>query len=231
VARRADRLAALAGALGGPASVLAVPLDLGKDGAAGALAARLEAEGIEADLLVNNAGVGHAGRFHEQPEERLAAMVDLNVGSVVALTRRLLPGMIARGSGAIVNVASMSAFQPVPYLATYAATKAFLLSFTEALAYELEGTGVRVQALCPGNIPTEFQRVAGTEQVAFSRTPPMGASEVAEASLRALESSRVVVVPGRRDRASVALQRFVPRAIVLRVAARLFAPPAPGARG
>ena len=224
VARRADRLAALADALGGPSSVLAVPLDLARDGAAAALVERLDAEGIEPDLLVNNAGVGHTGRFHEQPEDRLTAMVDLNVRSVVALTRRVLPGMIARGGGAVVNVVSMSAFQPVPYLATYAATKAFLLSWSEALAFELAGTGVRVQALCPGNVPTGFQREAGTEQVAFSRTPPTSAAEVAEASLGALGSRRVVVFPGRRDRASAALQRLVPRALVLRVAARLFRP-------
>ena len=118
----------------------------------------------------------------------------------------------------------MSAFQPVPYLATYAATKAFLLSFTEALAVELAGTGVKVQALCPGNIPTEFQQVAGTDAVAFNRTPPMSAAEVADKSLRALEGGAVVVVPGRRDRAMLALQRFAPRALVLRIAASLFRP-------
>ena len=94
----------------------------------------------------------------------------------------------------------MSAFQPVPFLATYAATKAFVLSLTEALATELEGTGVKVQALCPGNIPTEFQQVAGTERVAFTRTPSMSAAEVAAVSLRALDRGRVVVIPGARDR-------------------------------
>ena len=226
VARRAERLEALAAELRGKVEVLAVPLDVARESADGVLADRLSAAGIDVDLLVNNAGAGHTGVFHQQPADRLTAMVDLNVRSVVALTRRFLPPMIARKRGAIVNVASMSAFQPVPYLATYAATKAFLLSFTEALAAEVAGTGVAVQALCPGNIPTGFQAVAGTENVAFNRTPPMSAADVAAASLRALDRGTVVVIPGRRDRAMVALQRFAPRALVLRIAGSLFRPPA-----
>jgi hypothetical protein len=222
VARRGDRLALLARELGGDA--VALSLDLALPGAADELAARLEAAGIEVDLLVNNAGVGHRGRFHEQPADRLLGMVDLNVRAVVGLTRRFLPGMVARGRGAIVNVVSMSAFQPVPFLATYAATKSFVLSLTEALAIEIEGTGVKVQALCPGNIPTEFQRVAGTERAAFTRTPSMSAAVVAEASLRALDRGQTVVIPGARDRVMVALQRFAPRRAVLRIAAGLFEP-------
>ena len=153
-------------------------------------------------------------------------MVDLNVRAVVALTRRFLPAMVEGRSGAIVNVVSMSAFQPVPFLATYAATKAFVLSLTEALATELEGTGVKVQALCPGNIPTGFQQVAGTEGVAFTRTPSMSAAEVVAVSLRALDRGQAVVIPGARDRVMVALQRFTPRPLVLRIAAGLFRPAA-----
>jgi short-subunit dehydrogenase len=134
---------------------------------------------------------------------------------------------VERRRGAIVNVVSMSAFQPVPFLGVYAATKAFVLSLTESLATELEGTGVKVQALCPGNIPTEFQQVAGTGRVAFTtRTPPMSAAVVAEASLCALDEGRLIVIPGRRDRMTVALQRAVPRAVIRRVAAGLFRPPA-----
>jgi short-subunit dehydrogenase len=224
VARRGDRLADLARELGG--DPLAITLDLARPGADEELAAQVSAAGIEVDLLVNNAGVGHTGHFQEEPPERLLGMVDLNVRSVVALTRRFLPAMVERRRGAIVNVVSMSAFQPVPFLATYAATKAFVLSLTEALAIELEGTGVKVQALCPGNIPTEFQRVAGTEGVAFTRTPSMSAAAVAEASLRALERGTVVVVPGARDRFMVALQRFAPRPLVVRIAAGLFRPAA-----
>jgi hypothetical protein len=172
--------------------------------------------------------VGHSGHFREQPPDRLLGMVDLNVRSVVALTRRFLPAMVERRRGAIVNVVSMSAFQPVPFLATYAATKAFLLSLTEALATELEGTGVKVQALCPGNIPTEFQQVAGTERAAFTRTPSMSAAKVAEASLRALDRGQLIVIPGLRDRLMVALQRAVPRRVVRRAAAGLFRPATKG---
>ena len=224
VARRGDRLARLAGELGG--DPLTITLDLARPGAEDELHARIAAAGIEVDLLVNNAGVGHTGHFREEPAERLLGMVDLNVRAVVALTRRFLPPMVERRAGAIVNVVSMSAFQPVPFLATYAATKAFVLSLTESLAVELEGTGVTVQALCPGNIPTEFQQVAGTQGVAFTRTPSMPAAAVVEASLRALDTGQVVVIPGVRDRAMVVLQRAVPRAVVRRAAAGLFRPPA-----
>jgi len=230
VARRTDRLARLASELGGDA--LTVTLDLARPGAEDELSRAIATAGIEVDLLVNNAGVGHTGHFREQPPDRLLAMVDLNVRSVVALSRRFLPAMVERGAGAIVNVVSMSAFQPVPFLATYAATKAFVLSLTESLATELEGTGVRVQALCPGNIPTEFQSVAGTEGVAFTRTPSMSAAEVAEASLAALDRGQVIVIPGRRDRMMVTLQRAVPRSFVRRAAAGLFRPPGnPSPRG
>ena len=228
VARRGDRLARLARELGGDEAALAVTLDLARPGAAEELAAKVAAAGIDVDLLVNNAGVGHTGLFHAEPPDRLLGMVDLNVRSVVALTRRFLPAMLERRSGAIVNVVSMSAFQPVPFLATYAATKAFVLSLTEALATELEGTGVKVQALCPGNIPTEFQQVAGTERVAFTRTPSMSPAAVAEASLRALDRGQLIVIPGLRDRLMVALQRLTPRPLVRRIAAGMFRPETKG---
>jgi short-subunit dehydrogenase len=134
--------------------------------------------------------------------------------------------MVERRRGAIVNVVSMSAFQPVPYLATYAASKAFLLSFTESLAGELQGTGVTVQALCPGNIPTEFQAVAGTDRVPFNRTPATPAEDVVAASLDALAAGRLLVIPGLRDRFTVRVQPFLPRALVRRVAGELFRPQA-----
>lgn len=204
--------------------MLPIALDLAQPGSEDHLAARLAAAGIAIDLLVNNAGVGDTGHFREQRPDRLLAMIDLNVRAVVALSRCFLPPMVERRAGAIINVVSMSAFQPVPFLATYAATKAFVLSFTESLATELEGTGVTVQALCPGNIPTGFQQVAGTENVAFTRTPSMTAAVVAAASLRALGSGKVIVIPGVRDRAMVVLQRLVPRTLVRRAAAGLFRP-------
>jgi short-subunit dehydrogenase len=191
----------------------------------------LESRGIGVGLLVNNAGVGYAGRVHEQPLDKLRAMIDLDVRAVVELTRAFLPGMIERGRGAVLNVVSMAAFQPVPFLAVYAASKAFVLSLTESLATELAGTGVTVQALCPGNIPTEFQQVAGTSDVKFSRTPATTPREVVEASLAALDRQQLVVIPGLRNRITVRAQRFVPRAWVRRAAGELFRPSTRGSAG
>ena len=153
-----------------------------------------------------------------------AQILAVDVRAAVELTRACLPGMLERGSGAVINVASMSAFQAVPFLASYAASKAFLLSFSESLAFELQGSGVRVQALCPGLVQTEFQRSAGTDRVAFDRTRPQTPEFVAEASLRGLEAGRLLVIPGWRDRATVGLQRLLPRALVRRAAAELFRP-------
>ena len=228
VARRADRLARLAAELGGEEAVLAVSLDLARPDAAESLRRQLDDRGIGVRLLVNNAGVGYSGRVYEQAPERLRAMIDLDVRAVVELTRAFLPGMIARGSGAVLNVVSMSAFQPVPFLAVYAASKAFVLSLTESMATELEGTGVTVQALCPGNIPTEFQGVAGTTDVKFNRTPATTPREVVEASLAALDRRKLLVIPAVRDRITVGAQRFVPRSWVRRAAAELFRPPTGG---
>jgi len=224
VARRADRLLALAQELGGPEKADVIPLDLARHEAPAALEAELARRGHAVDLLVNNAGVGLTGVFHNQPLDRLLAMVDLNTRAVVELTRRFLPGMIERKRGAVVNVVSTSAFQPVPFLAVYAASKAFVLSFTEALATELQGTGVVVQALCPGLTQSEFYQVAGTDRVLFTRTPAMRPEEVAERSLHALDKGRLRVIPGWRDRFVLAVQSVVPRAVVRRVAGELFRP-------
>jgi short-subunit dehydrogenase len=231
VARRLDRLTRLAAELGGEDAALPVALDLAREDAAAVLERTLAARGLGVGLLVNNAGVGLRGRVHEQPPERLRAMIDVDVRAVVDLTRALVPPMVARGEGAVVNVVSMSAFQPVPFLAVYAASKAFVLSFTESLATELEGTGVVVQALCPGNIPTEFQSVAGTAGTPFDRTKATTPAEVVEASLRGLERRRLIVIPSARDEMTVAAQRLVPRSWVRRAAADLFRPPTGGGAG
>lgn len=224
MARRADRLSALARELGGEAEVLALPLDLTEPGAGERLQGELSRRGITVDLLVNNAGVGHTGRFLDEPPERLEAMLDLNVRAVVDLTRRLLPPMVARGQGAVINVVSTSAFQPVPFLAVYAASKAFVLWFTEALASELRGTGVKVQAMCPGLTESEFHQTAGTDQVLFTRTAMMTAPAVVEQSLRGLDRGRLRVVAGWQNRLVAAVQRFLPQRLVREVAGRLFRP-------
>jgi hypothetical protein len=224
VARRAERLEKLAGELGGADTILAVPLDLTTPGAGERLWQELERRGMEVDLLVNNAGVGHTGPFLQEPSARIAAMIDLNVRAVVDLTRRFAPAMVARGGGAVINVASTSAFQPVPYFAVYGASKVFVLSFTEALATELRGTGVVVQALCPGLTESEFQQTAGTDKVLFTRTGTMTAEAVVDRSLRALDKGRLRVITGWPNRLVAGTQRFMPRALVRAVAAQLFRP-------
>jgi uncharacterized protein len=228
VARRTERLARLSAELGGEEAALPLTLDLSRADAAETLARTLGERGIGVRLLVNNAGIGYGGRFQEQPLERLRATIDLDARALVDLTRTFLPPMVERGQGAIVNVASRSAFQPVPFLAVYAASKAFVLSLTESLATELEGTGVVVQALCPGNIPTEFQSRAGTSDTRFNRTPATTPEEVVAASLAGLERRRLVVIPGLRNQIEVGAQRFAPRSWVRRVAGDLFRPSTSG---
>lgn len=201
-----------------------IPLDLTEAGAVPRLENELLSRGLIVDLLVNNAGVGHSGRFHEEPIERILGTIDLNVRAAVELTRTFLPGMVERGRGRIVNVASTSAFQPVPYLAVYAASKAFLLSLTEALNTEIEGTGVQVQALCPGLTATEFQDVAGMEAVLFNRTGAMSPDEVAACSLRALDRGELRVIPGLANRVLAQVQGWLPRGLVRWVAGELFRP-------
>ncbi len=225
VDRRQELLHVLAEELGGESVALPLEADLSRADAAVRIAEELEARGLGVDLLVNNAGLGHTGRFDEAPVERLTEMVDVNVRGLILLTRRFLPGMISRGRGRVINVASMSSFQPVPFLGVYAASKAFVLSFTEALATELKGRGVRVQALCPGNVPTGFQQVAGTEAVRFTTsTPSTSPDQVVAVSLAALERGTLRVIPEVRDRFSVMVQGLLPRSLVRRVAAELFRP-------
>jgi len=159
------------------------------------------------------------------------ATLDLDVRALLDLTRAFVPAMVARGGGAVINVVSMAAFQAVPFLAVYAASKAFVLSLTESLATELAGTGVTVQALCPGNIPTEFQQKAGTAHLAFSRTRATTPADVARASLDGLDRHRLIVIPGLRNRMTVGAQRFVPRAVVRHIVSDLFRPPTGGGAG
>jgi short-subunit dehydrogenase len=226
VARRAERLEALARELGGPESVAVIAADLATPGAVETLAAELERRALVVDTLVNNAGVGHTGRFVDEPPERILGMMDLNNRAAVEMTRRFVPGMVARKRGVVINVVSTAAFQPVPYMSIYAATKSFLLSFTEALAFELRGSGVRVQALCPGLTATEFQSVAGTDKVAFNRTAAQTPAEVVAESLAGLARGRERVVSGWRNRATLAAQSLVPQSVAKFVAGKLFEPKA-----
>jgi short-subunit dehydrogenase len=169
-------------------------------------------------LLVNNAGFGTAGPFAELPIDREEDELRVNVLALVRLTRAALPGMLARGSGAIVNVSSLAGLQAGPFSATYAATKAYVTSFTESLAEELRDTGVRVQALCPGFTRTEFQERAGLDVSDLPEVAWMSAEQVVESSLGALLRGEVVHVPGRANKVFASFLSVAPRAAVRRVA-------------
>jgi uncharacterized protein len=180
--------------------------------------------GLVVEILCNNAGYGSAGRFVKLDREREPAMVRLNCEAVVDLCGRYAPGMVGRGRGAILNVASTAAFQPIPGQATYAATKAMVLSFTEALHQELAGAGVAVTALCPGPVRTEFASVAGFAAVEEG-TPGFiwtTAEEVAEAAVRGLGSGDRVVIPGAINSVGAVAGRLTPRGLWLRLADRFY---------
>jgi len=173
------------------------------------------------DLLVNNAGFGTVGTFAQLDPAKEEEEIRLNVIALLRLTRAALPRMIARHRGAVINVSSMAAFQPAPYNATYGATKAFVNSFTEALYEELRGTGVAVQALCPGFTRTEFQQRAGVDVSDIPSFVWMTGEAVVDASLSALRSGELICVPGLANRALMTLTGAVPRSIARRVAGTL----------
>ena len=176
------------------------------------------------DLLINNAGIGSYGAFHALPLERELQMVDLNVRALVALTGHFLPGMISRGKGGIIQVASTTSFQPVPYMATYGATKGFVLQFTEAIAREAQGTGVRILAVCPGHTPTGFQRSSGVDRRPM-RTSSQTAADVVREALGAWEDSEAhVLVTGWPNRLTTQAPRFLPRRVLSWVVGRAFRP-------
>jgi hypothetical protein len=214
-ARRKDRLDELARQLG---NARAVEIDLSKKDAAAKLMADIEAAGEEVDLLVNNAGFGLIGRFAELDASRERQMIDLNVGALTNLCRAVAPQMIARKSGAILNVASTAAFQPGPKMAVYFATKAFVLSLTEALHEELKPHGVRVTCLCPGPTRTEFGEVAGFGGSGLFDRVAMEAPQVVAAGLKGLDKNHAVVVTGLLNKVVAASTRFAPRPVVRKIA-------------
>jgi len=173
------------------------------------------------DLLINNAGFGTAGRFSGLDPDREEAEIRLNVVALARLARAALPGMIARQSGAIINVSSLAAFQPAPFNATYGATKAYVNSFTESLHEELRGTGVRVQALCPGFTRTEFQERAGVDVSGIPSFAWMSADAVVAASLAGLERGGLICIPGVSNRVVATLTSALPRSLSRRVAGAL----------
>jgi short-subunit dehydrogenase len=223
VARSADKLAALAERLelDHGIQVRAIAKDLARPDAAAEIHQWLAAEGLTVDVLVNNAGMGLLGKFAEIGIEGDVEMLRLNVEAPTLLTRLLLPSMLERGSGRILNLASTAGFQPGPLMAVYYATKAYVLSFSEALANELAGTGVTVTALAPGPTETGFSSRAGSEQSRLFQGATMDARTVAEAGYAALMAGKPVVVPGFRNRILAFGVRLVPRRVVTQIARRM----------
>ena len=222
-ARRGDELARIAdelkGRYGVPVHVF--PLDLAEPGGPAKLHERVTAAGLTVDVLVNNAGFGTLGRFLDTPLEQELAMIRLNVSALAELCGRFVPAMVARGSGRVLNVGSVAGFQPGPLMAMYYATKAFVLSFSEALWVELLGTGVSVTCLAPGPVHTEFAARAGmTRTRLFTGGNVMTAAAVADAGYRATLAGKRLEVPGLRNKLLTFAVRFAPRRLVLRVVRR-----------
>jgi short-subunit dehydrogenase len=221
VARSEDRLEALAGELSERHGVTAhvVVADLARPSAAETVFAVTERLGVEVDLLVNNAGFAKAGDFSDLPLDVQADMVRLNVNTLVELARLYLPAMRRRERGGVINVSSTAAFQPVPDMAVYSATKAFVLDFSLAVAAEVAGDGVRVMALCPGATGTDFWAIAGVWAERTGRMPT--ADEVVAAGLRAFERGRWFFVPGFFNQVVAFFSsRVLPRRLVVRLAQR-----------
>ena len=228
VARRQAELEKLATALRGAHGVKVdvIALDLGGSGAAAELFARTEGAGRVIDVLVNNAGFGEHQYFVEQKWERVHQQLQLNIVTLTELTHRFGQAMAARGRGHLMNIASIGAYTPSPYYATYSATKAFVRDFTEAIAFELAPRGVRVCSVCPGLVRTEFHQVSGqTLPPWMVKFASMSADRCAGIALRALFGWRRNVVTGVSNKLNMWLLRFMPRRAMVWIAARTMGKP------
>jgi hypothetical protein len=208
-------------------SITATPIavDLGAIGGGQRLADAITQKGLSVDVLVNNAGYGHAGAFNGSDGATQLGMIDLNDRALVELTHIYWPGMLANRRGGVLNVASTAAFQPGPLMAIYYASKAFVLSFSEALWEEARDTGVKVSCLCPGPTVSKFRERAGTNKVRLSRaSTPMPSMTVARMGYDAWQANRRVEVTGMRNRILASLVRFMPRTAVLRSVRNLQSP-------
>ena len=219
VARSADKLAQVANelqALG--VTVKTIALDLAAPPAPKFLFDQLQREGIAVDILINNAGFGAFGAFAQMPEEEILGQIDLNIRALTELTRLFLPSMVQHRRGRIMNVASTAGFQPGPLLAVYYATKAYVISFSEAIANELQKTGVTVTCFCPGATHTGFAKRAGTEKSRlFKQLGAMGAAKVALDGYRAVMEGRGLAISGVHNWLVAESTRFAPRKMVTAV--------------
>jgi uncharacterized protein len=222
-ARREERLEALAEELrrAHGVRVETIVADLALRETADLLAKKTRALGLEVTTLINNAGFGLTGAFADQPADRVIEMLELNVVALTRLTRIFLPEMRARQAGGIINVASIAAFLPGPYMSVYYASKAYVLSFSEAIAHELRGSGVVVTALCPGATKTEFQEVAGMTDTPLLRRLSMSSREVARLGLAGHRAGKTVVITGIGNKLAPFAARLAPRGVMARLAASL----------
>jgi short-subunit dehydrogenase len=216
VARSADKLASVASELQTHGvTVKTIALDLAAQPAPRFLFDQLQREGVAVDILINNAGFGVFGEFARMPEEAILGQLDLNIRALTELTRLFLPTMVARRSGRIMNVASTAAFQPGPLMAVYYASKAYVLSFSEAIANELRDSGVTVTCFCPGATHTGFAKRAGTEKSRlFQQVGAMNAEKVALDGYRALMEGRPLAISGMHNWIVAQSTRFAPRKLV-----------------
>ena len=226
-ARTESALRVVADRLATTYQINATPIaaDLGAIGGGRRLADEIANRGLSVNVLVNNAGYGHAGPFNGSDAATQLGMIDLNDRALVELTHIYWPAMLATGRGGVLNVASTAAFQPGPLMAIYYASKAFVLSFSEALWEEARGTGVKVSCLCPGPTVSKFRERAGTGKTRLSQTgTPMPSMTVARMGYDAWQANRRVVITGLRNRVGASLARFMPRSMVLRTVRNLQSP-------
>jgi short-subunit dehydrogenase len=225
VARRRERLEELAAELRAAhgVEVTVLPVDLARPTTPKAIFEQVQGSGLALEALINNAGFGTFGPFVEADGARQLEMIDVNVRALVELTHLFLPGMLARKQGQVLNIASVAGFVPGPYMATYYASKAFVLSFTEALATELRGTGVTATASCPGPTASEFGDVAGDARSKLLRRTA-SAEKVAKHAYRAMLSGDVVAIPGWKNELLAQSVRLSPRALVRSAAASINVP-------
>jgi hypothetical protein len=224
VARRKDKLEELAKEIRAKhenVKAHVVAEDLAAPGASERIARALAELGVEIEFLVNNAGFGGTGAFAEADLARQLEMVQVNVNVLMTLTRLLLPKMIARQSGRILNIGSTAGFVPGPYMSVYYASKAFVNSFTEALSVELAGTGVTATVSCPGATATEFATVAGNEKSSLFAGGVASAAEVAKDGYEAMKRGEVLAVVGAKNKMRIASLRIAPRGVVRNMTAKL----------
>ena len=222
VARRADKLQALAASLGSSADVLAA--DLSRADERAALPGRVAELGLVVDVLVNNAGLSTSGPIATSDPVAELNLIEVDVAAVADLCSRFVPGMVSRGRGAVLNVASVGAFGPVPGQAAYGAAKAFVLSYTQSLGQELQGSGVVASTLCPGPVKTGFGAAAGISdadaEAALPRAMWVSAADVARTAVDGLASGKTVIVPGAFNKVGAAAYKILPRRLLLPILAR-----------